>query len=796
MQHNKAFLRRIFLIFIVSLIVTISLQHFNFRRNFKAWVDFKTNSTIKTMEIIDDDFSTASSDFIRVVNRDALITKIVNDASYHHKVSTKLLDNIKTKLITDDITEWIRSQDESYTFVNSFVESQKLHDLVRDNDEILKLVKENKRSQIQLNAYRQKLFRKLSPFYRLSHTLTMDQVRVLFDDGSVLVTIDNQDSFNSLNNSFGYLSEVKGIDSLNCNSELFLKAKDNNHFALRQIVPLHQNSSVVGSVECNKGLFSVEELLEKQESSSNEYLWLKNNILVDTENEGQSIKTLFNDSFTLFDNADSQEGDVKLMASSIEQVYYTQIRDKFYKLRPFSTKLSKDGISMFALFLPILDSDNNHFGFFIRSIDGDYYNVMVTKRNVTTLLTVVFVASVLMLIYFIQCRRTEKGRVNQALGTVTEKLLEGLFVINRNGTIRFANKAGTLFFGMKKEDIIGIKVENLLKKITFEGSDNWDTIIANIDKSGYYTNDECIIKLDNVTIAVSLMGIYIAPQEEIIHDFQDSIVLMVNDITHHKLYERQLLRAKEEAEVNDRLKSTFLNNFSHEIRTPLNSIVGFSYLMKNEETPKETVERYVDIIHTNSDYLLRVVQNIIEISQLEQDEYKLYPDEFSINAMMKELFNDVESTIKNSRKPIKLICKTGLEDDQDHTFSDAKRLRAVLEHLLDNAVKFTELGHIEFGYQVHDNDNLLFWVKDTGIGIDSSEQYKIFKPFYQIKDGNHIKFSGTGLGLSIASRVVQLMGGNIWVKSEYTQGTTMYFAIPFITRNSIDDELAMLGIEE
>jgi signal transduction histidine kinase len=128
--------------------------------------------------------------------------------------------------------------------------------------------------------------------------------------------------------------------------------------------------------------------------------------------------------------------------------------------------------------------------------------------------------------------------------------------------------------------------------------------------------------------------------------------------------------------------------------------------------------------------------------------------------------------------------------------NDGKRLKQVMDFLLDNAVKFTELGHIEFGYRIYEKDTLLFWVHDTGIGIEEEEQSRIFKPFYQIKDGNHIKFSGTGLGLSIASKIVHLMGGNIWVKSEYTQGTTMYFALNLVTQESLEDELASLGIED
>ncbi len=796
MQQNKSFLRIIIVIFLLTVAITSTLQHINLKRNLNSWLDENLQHSVLALTSIEEDFDAFSSKTINVINADEEVSKLVEKANILHKVSVESINSIQS-ILDSDLNTYLASENNQYSYINSYQESEYLIKLFakKADSNLLENAKAYNRAETSLNSIRQQIFKLILPVYQISYPNNIDQIRVFLYDMTVLVSISDESGFNPLVNRFGYQSDIPELNKLTCDKGLNIKANDHDYLALRNIVPFHENNTIIGAIECSLGLISVNELLHKRSRSSSNILWLKDDSFGHSNNMAFLEKTKFKDGFSLCQASSEHDGKLSLVSSALERNYYGEIRDKFYDYNSFVIMLKIDNESNFATFLPITDSVNEHYGYFISLINSDYFRTISHKKYTSILLTSVFIAAILMILYFIQCKRNEKSRVNQALGTVTEKLLEGLFVVNRNGKVRFVNKAGTLFLGMQKDNIIDSNVSELLRKIEFADSVNWETIINDIDKNGYYTNDEGIIELEQVTIAASIMAIYIAPHEEIIHDFQDSIVLMLNDITHHKLYERQLLYAKQDAETSDRLKSTFLNNFSHEIRTPLNSIVGFSYLLKNEETPQETVDRYVDIIHTNSEYLLKVVQNIIEISQLEQDEYKLYPAEFSLNGMMHDLFRDFERNINDSRKPIKLICKTGLDNNEDMVYSDSKRLKAVLEHLLDNAVKFTELGEIEFGYKQQYEGTLMFWVRDTGIGIDSSEQCRVFKPFYQIKDGNHIKFSGTGLGLSIASRVVQLMGGNLWLESEYTQGSTLQFEIPLITKKDIEDELNLLGIE-
>ena len=240
----------------------------------------------------------------------------------------------------------------------------------------------------------------------------------------------------------------------------------------------------------------------------------------------------------------------------------------------------------------------------------------------------------------------------------------------------------------------------------------------------------------------------------------------------------ELEKAKEKAEHSDRLKSAFMANMSHEIRTPMNAIVGFSNLLEQEDLESDERKEFVKIISSNSEALLILINDILDISIIETNQMKLVPKWFSLNELLFEL--ERYFTMRgNEHVQIK-----ALPDDKGdlQLFNDPTRLRQVITNLVNNATKFTSTGHIHFGYRC-DNQSLLFYVEDTGIGIATEEQGRIFNAFYKVEDQKDVLYRGTGLGLSLSKRLLEQMGGKIWVQSEPGKGSTFFFTIPLLVDN-------------
>ena len=239
----------------------------------------------------------------------------------------------------------------------------------------------------------------------------------------------------------------------------------------------------------------------------------------------------------------------------------------------------------------------------------------------------------------------------------------------------------------------------------------------------------------------------------------------------------ELVKAKEKAEESDKLKSAFLANMSHEIRTPMNGIVGFLNHIENKELPKEKVKEYYKIIHSNVQRLLKLINDILDVSKLEVNQLKIAKSPCQLNELMHELYVFYDETIlSNTTKKLALILDES-ESVPDLTINlDSVRLRQILTNLIDNAIKFTKFGFIEFGYRL-DGEHVLFHVRDTGIGMDKERVQVIFDRFRQADDTIATKYGGTGLGLTISRDLSKMMGGDMWAESEPGNGTTFFFSI-------------------
>ena len=250
--------------------------------------------------------------------------------------------------------------------------------------------------------------------------------------------------------------------------------------------------------------------------------------------------------------------------------------------------------------------------------------------------------------------------------------------------------------------------------------------------------------------------------------------------------ELKLQKAKEDAERADQLKTSFLTNMSHEIRTPMNAILGFTNLMLEEHLTPKQEEEYLKVINESGATLLNLVNDILDISKIESGELSIADGICDINALFSDLFvsfNEIKSQKKKAH--LELYINNPLNHKKILLKTDPFRLRQVLVNLLNNAIKFTDSGHIEYGLKEND-DSLIFYVKDTGIGFDNSHINEIFKRFRKIDDEKTRLYRGAGLGLAISQDIVTLLGGKFHVESEPGEGSVFSFSLPKILAEKQD----------
>ena len=239
--------------------------------------------------------------------------------------------------------------------------------------------------------------------------------------------------------------------------------------------------------------------------------------------------------------------------------------------------------------------------------------------------------------------------------------------------------------------------------------------------------------------------------------------------------QEELIRAKEKAEESDRLKSAFLTNMSHEIRTPMNGILGFIELLKEKKFTGDEQQEYINIIEQSSERMLNTINDIINISKVESGQMEVSISETNITEQIKYIYNFFKPEAE--QKGLKLFVKNALLEREHIINTDGEKFNVILTHLVNNAIKFTHTGFIEFGYEPK-GKHLEFSVKDTGIAIPKDKQEVIFERFVQAHTGNNRAFQGAGLGLSISKAYVEMLGGEIWLESEEGKGSVFYFTIP------------------
>jgi len=272
-------------------------------------------------------------------------------------------------------------------------------------------------------------------------------------------------------------------------------------------------------------------------------------------------------------------------------------------------------------------------------------------------------------------------------------------------------------------------------------------------------------------------------------NFEISEGLIINmgyDITMQKLLEaerevnqKEIVIAKEKAEESDRLKTAFLQNLSHEIRTPLNGILGFAELIKMSGLSPEDLEEYIAIIEKSGSRLLNTISDLMDISMIVSGQIDVNVSNINVEKLITALFSKFH--LKAKKKGISLVINNSFQFDEIIVSTDGQKVRTILNKLLSNAIKFTKVGGVEFGYIVHEygkSTELQFFVKDSGIGIPKNRLSTVFDRFMQVDFSSTRDFEGSGLGLSIIKEYVEMLNGKIWLESEVGTGSQFYFTLP------------------
>ncbi|OFX27055.1 MAG: hypothetical protein A2033_06315 [Bacteroidetes bacterium GWA2_31_9] len=408
----------------------------------------------------------------------------------------------------------------------------------------------------------------------------------------------------------------------------------------------------------------------------------------------------------------------------------------------------------------------------------------------------------------------EQGNPFRSLGTVqdiTEKVIaeeallrtqysidnitDSIFWINKSGKLIFANQAACRNLEYSIDELLTLTVFDIdpafpkekwkehWKEIFLRGSFIIETI--HCSKSGKQFPVEVIVnqvEFNGVQYNCSIArDITERKQAELLLKEKNTEYLALNEELSERNNEysklnSDLVIAKEKAEESNRLKTEFLHNMSHEIRTPMNGIIGFSRLLNSPNISEEKSKQFVNIIINSSNQLLRIIDDILEISQLNTKQIKLVEEKVCLNDLLLRIF--AIFNIKAKEKKIHLYLKNGLPDNRSIILVDETKLCKIINNLIENALKFTHDGYIEVGYLLKDK-MLEIYVKDTGIGINLEKQEIIFDRFSQEEKGTSKLYGGLGLGLSIAKENAELLGGSVSLKSKKGNGSTFILTIPY-----------------
>lgn len=360
---------------------------------------------------------------------------------------------------------------------------------------------------------------------------------------------------------------------------------------------------------------------------------------------------------------------------------------------------------------------------------------------------------------------------------IFESSPDPIIVVDSKGMVIDYNTSLLSALHITNEPVIGQNVFH------FIGKKHWRYAIRNFRKTwemGYLKNMEfAVFRADGTHFEseVSTGAIYNNAGEP------DSMVLILKDISARKESERTLREAKEKAEESDRLKTAFLSNMSHEIRTPMNAIVGFSELLNDTEIGAKEKSEFIAQINLGADNLMHLIDDIIDIAKIEAGQIKINKRVCDLRQLVDEQIIMFRQNMERMDKAhLELRLEWKLPSREVALRTDPFRIKQIISNLLNNAIKFTEKGHVELVIDSKD-EFLVFRVRDTGIGIEEDKRKIIFERFMQGHQSKKKLYGGTGLGLAISKNLAELLGGQIGVESNNGEGSEFWFTLPYDTES-------------
>lgn len=371
---------------------------------------------------------------------------------------------------------------------------------------------------------------------------------------------------------------------------------------------------------------------------------------------------------------------------------------------------------------------------------------------------------------------TEQKKSNETIQKLSKSIEQSpssIIITDTKGNIEYVNHNFTEITGYTPEEVIG-KNPRILKSgemlpqtyrmlwATISSGEIWRGELLNRRKDG-----ELFWEWATITSIKNENGVI------------TNYISIKEDIRARKQLEVDLMNAKDKAEENDRLKSAFLANMSHEIRTPLNSIIGFSELLSDPEFESNQRFEFARIITNSGNNLLAIISDIMDISKIEAGQVEVRKSIFSAPKLIQDVIEEYK--LKAHEKGINL--KIDLTNSKKDCLieSDKTKIKQVLVNFVGNALKFTETGSIDIGFKILGN-SVLFFVKDTGIGIPSEFHEQIFERFRQVETPTTRKYGGNGLGLAISKSLIEMLDGTIGMKSVPGEGSTFHFTISDVVK--------------
>lgn len=528
---------------------------------------------------------------------------------------------------------------------------------------------------------------------------------------------------------------------------------------LRVVIPWQVDNKVIGYLELGKELSTILSIFKEDNTSIDGYLLTVNKTELDRKGWEQGMVML------------GREADWSTLPDQviILDTIPKQIDHSRYVQQNFSNTVT----------IPILDFSGKQVGSLL-VVRNNQHNLQKDRHINNLFLFILLLFGVSLLTsYYILLQRTENrlAEAYERLRIFMETLPDAAILKDGDGRWLLTNQAARTFFQIENFDWQG-KTETDLIKAWPDAALDHATAQQNDQKA--WGRQEMLIEYEETHDADGLRRLFevrrmplFAPDGR-----RKALVVIGRDITERREMERQLVKAKQEAEAASEAKSQFLANMSHEIRTPMNAVIGMSKLaLETDLSPKQ--RNYVEKVHGAAELLLGILNDILDFSKIEAGKMPLEQIDFSLKAVFGNICNLI--AFKAAEQDLELHVE--LPDNvPDVLKGDPLRLGQVLINLGNNAIKFTKKGGVVLSVELEERTErqvtLHFCVSDSGIGMSREQQSKLFQFFSQADTSTARQYGGTGLGLAISKRLVEMMGGSIWVNSEQGQGSCFHFVLP------------------